>query len=72
LVGGYLVGLSTTGGLANAILTDVQRGYDVNRIEEYPQVVKALTRDEVNSAIKNHINPDVMVTVKAGSVAPPK
>jgi zinc protease len=72
LVGGYLVGLSTTGGLANAILTDVQRGYDVNRIEEYPQVVKALTRDEVNSAIKNHINPDVMVTVKAGSVPAPK
>jgi zinc protease len=72
LVGGYLVGLSTTGGLANAILTDVQRGYDVNRIEEYPRAVKALTRDEVNSAIKNHINPDVMVTVKAGSVAPPK
>jgi zinc protease len=72
LVGGYLVGLSTTGGLANAILTDVQRGYDVNRIEEYPQAVKALTRDGVNSAIKNHINPDVMVTVKAGSVAPPK
>jgi zinc protease len=72
LVGGYLVGLSTTGGLANAILTDVQRGYDVNRIEEYPRAVKALTRDEVNSAIKNHINPNVMVTVKAGSVAPPK
>jgi len=68
LVGGYLVGLSTTGGLAKAILTDVQRGYDVNRIEEYPQAVKALTRDEVNSAIKHHINPDVMVTVKAGSV----
>jgi zinc protease len=70
LVGGYLVGLSTTAGLANAILTDVQRGYDVSRIETYPGVVKALTRDEVNSAIKNHLNPSVMVLVKAGSVAP--
>jgi zinc protease len=70
LIGGYLVSLSTTGGLANAILTDVQRGYDVNRIDQYPQVVNALTRDEVNSAIKNHINPSVMVLVKAGSVPP--
>jgi zinc protease len=70
LIGGYLVGLSTTGGLANAILTDVQRGYDVNRIEEYPEAIKALTRDQVNSAIKNHINPSVMVLVKAGSVPP--
>ena len=70
LVGGYLVGLSTTGGLANAILADIQRGYDVSRIEEYPDAVKALTRDQVNSAIKNHLNPSVMVSVKAGSVPP--
>ena len=70
LIGGYLVGLSTTGGLANAILTDVQRGYDVSRLETYPGAVKALTRDEVNSAIKNHLNPSVMGLVKAGSGAP--
>jgi zinc protease len=70
LIGGYLVGLSTTGGLANAILTDVQRGYDVNRIDQYPDAVKALTRDQVNSAIKNHLNPGAMVLVKAGSVPP--
>ena len=70
LVGTYLVGLSTTSGLANAILTDVQRGYDVSRLETYPGAVKALTRDEVNSAIKNHLNPSLMVLVKAGSAAP--
>jgi zinc protease len=70
LVGGYLVGLSTTAGLASAILTDVQRGYDVSRLEQFPEAVNALTRDQVNSAIKNHLNPSVMVLVKAGSVAP--
>ena len=70
LVGSYLVGLSTTTGLANAILTDVQRGYDVSRLETYPAAVKSLTRDEVNSAIKNHLNPSLMVLVKAGSVVP--
>ena len=69
LIGSYLVGLSTTTGLANAILTDVQRGYDVSRLETYPGAVKALTRDEVNSAIKKHLNPSLMVLVKAGSVA---
>jgi len=70
LIGSYLVGLSTTTGLANAILTDVQRGYDVSRVETYPGAVKALTRDDVDSAIKNHLNPNLMVLVKAGSVAP--
>jgi zinc protease len=71
LVGSYLVGLSTTGGLANAILTDVQRGYDVSRVADYPEVVKALTRDEVNNAIKKHLNLGDMVTVEAGSVGKP-
>jgi zinc protease len=71
LVGGYLVGLSTTGGLASAILTNLQRGYDVSRVEEYPGAVKALTREQVNAAIKSHLNPSVMVLVKAGSVAAP-
>ena len=68
MVGGYLVGLSTTGGLASTILINVQRGYDVNWLEGYPQAVHALTRDQVNSAIKNHLNPNVMVLVEAGSV----
>jgi zinc protease len=68
LVGNYLVGLSTTAGLANAVLTDVQRGYDVSRVDEYPAAIKALTRDQINGAIKKHLNPKVMVLVKAGSV----
>ncbi len=71
LIGSYLVGLSTTAGLANAILTNILRGYDVSRLESFPAVIKALTRDEVNGAIKNHLNPNEMVLVKAGSVPPP-
>ena len=69
LVGSYLVGLSTTAGLATAILTDVQRGYDVSRLDEFPDAVNALTREEVDSAIKKHLNPSVMVLIEAGSVA---
>jgi zinc protease len=70
LVGGYLVGLSTTAGVANAILTDIQRGYDVSRLDGFPEAVNALTREQVNGAIKNHLDPAIMVVVKAGSVAP--
>ena len=70
VVGGYLVGLSTTGGVAGAILTSIQRGYDTNWLDRYPEAVKALTRAEVNNAIKTHLNPATMVLVKAGSVAP--
>jgi zinc protease len=69
LVGTYLVGLSTTAGLAGAILTNIQRGYDVNRLDEFPGAVNALTRNQVNAAIKTHIDPAKMVLAEAGSVA---
>jgi zinc protease len=68
MIGTYQVGLSTSAGIANAILTDVQRGYDVDWLEGYPAAVNALTRDEVNAAIRKHLNPNAMVLVKAGSV----
>ena len=70
LVGTYLVGLSTTTGLANAILTDVQRGYDVSRLDSFPDAVNGLTREQVNGAIRSHLDPTHMVVVKAGSVTP--
>jgi zinc protease len=69
MVGTYLVGLSTTAGLAGAILTNIQRGYDVSRLDEFPGAVNALTRNQVNAAIKTHIDPAKMVLAEAGSVA---
>jgi zinc protease len=69
LVGGYLVGLSTTAGLATTILTNVERGYDVAWLDGYPAALKALTQTQVNAAIKGHLDPSKMVMVKAGSVA---
>jgi zinc protease len=70
LIGSYLVGLSTTAGLAGAIMTSIERGYDVSWLDSYSGAVKALTRDQVNAAIKKHLNPDTMVLVEAGSVVP--
>jgi zinc protease len=70
IVGGYLVGLSTTAGVATALLSDIQRGYDISWLEGYPAALKALTRDQVNGAIKRHLNPNAMVLVEAGSIPP--
>ena len=70
VIGSYFVGLSTTLGLAETILVNTQRGYDLAWLDGYPKALKAVTRDEVNAAIKAHINPSTMVLVEAGSVAP--
>jgi zinc protease len=69
-IGAYFVSLSTTLGLAETILVNTQRGYDPAWLDAYPKALKALTRDQVNAAIKAHINPTTMVLVEAGSVPP--
>ena len=68
VVGSYFVSLSTTEGLAETIVANAQRGYDPSWLDGYPKAVKTVTREQVNAAIKAHINPSAMVLVEAGSV----
>jgi zinc protease len=68
-IGSYFVGMSTTSGLAETILLNTQRGFDPAWLDAYPKAVKALSRDQVNAAIKTHLNPGTMVLVETGSVA---
>jgi zinc protease len=68
-IGSYFVGMSTTLGLAETILVNTQRGFDPAWLDGFPKAAKALTREQVNAAIKAHLNPSTMVLVEAGSVA---
>jgi zinc protease len=72
LIGTFKVGLATTDGLTNALLNAVHRGYDVTWLDEYAKRIGALTLPEVNAAIKKHLRPEKMTTIKAGSVPPPQ
>ena len=67
IIGSYAVGLANTQGLAAAILTALQRGYDVSWLDGYPEAVRALTREQVNRAIQKHLDPAKLVLVEAGS-----
>jgi zinc protease len=69
LIGSYRVSLSTAGGVAGMILTSVQRGYDLTWLDGYPQAIGDVTRDQVNHAIRAHLDPRAMTLVEAGSVA---
>jgi zinc protease len=71
LIGGYFVGLSTTGGLASTILTTIQRGYDLSWLDGYPEAVRAVSREDINRAIRTHLDPSAMVLVEAGSIGAP-
>jgi zinc protease len=68
LAGSFQVGLATTDGLAGAILSTIHRGYPLSWIDEYTAKLNAVTLDQVNAAIKKHLQPDNFVLIKAGTI----
>ncbi|MBP8097949.1 MAG: insulinase family protein, partial [Arenimonas sp.] len=68
LAGTYQVGLATSSGMAGTILAMLNRGMPLEFVDDYPARVKAITRDEVNSAIRKHLDPATMTLVQAGTV----
>jgi len=69
LVGSYQVGLANTYGLADSLLSAVLDGHDVSWLDGYPKAVEAVTVDQVNAAIRKHLDPGKMVMVKAGTLS---
>lgn len=69
IIGQFLVNLETTEGLADQLLLCVQRGFDVKWVDEFPGIIKALTLEQTNAAIRKHLDPAKMATVKAGTLA---
>lgn len=70
LAGSFQVGLATTDGLASTILAAVHYGYPLTWIDEYPDRLNAVTLEQVNAAIKEHLQPDNFILIKAGTVPP--
>ena len=68
LAGSYKVALSTTAGMAGTILSTLNRDLELSFIDQYPARIGSLTKEQVNAAIKKHLDPEKMVMVKAGTV----
>jgi zinc protease len=70
LIGSYQVGLASTEGTAQAILQTLNRGKDLAWMDELPKAIDRVTLEQVNSAIKKHLDPARMVVVEAGTFEP--
>ena len=68
IAGSYKVGLATTHGLTGQILTNADRGRPNSYLDKYPKLIKAITIDQVNSAIKKYIDIHKLVFIAAGSL----
>jgi zinc protease len=69
LVGTYQVSLSSTQGMATTILDTLERGKPLSWLDDYTKAIDSLTVDEVDGAMKRHLDPDRAVLVEAGSFA---
>jgi zinc protease len=66
--GRLAVSLETTHGLAEQLLRCAENGLELTWLDEFPAKVRALTLAEVNAAVKKHLDPAKMITVKAGTL----
>lgn len=68
ITGSYTVGLATTKRLARSLLTNAERGFDVDYLDRFPRLVEALSLDGVNAAVRRHFHPTEFHVAMAGMV----
>jgi len=66
ITGSYAVGLATTRRLAQSILTNAERGFDVDYLDRFPEEIRALRLEEVNEAVRRYLQPDALHEALAG------
>lgn len=67
-VGSFKVSLSTNAGLAATLWNAEFHGLGLDYVERYPELVRAVTVEEVNAAIRKYFRPDHLTIVVAGDM----
>lgn len=68
LLGSHRVRLATTAGVTQALHLCVLQGLPPEWLDESAARLLTLTRDEVNAAIRRHLDPSRMIEVKCGAL----
>lgn len=66
--GNYQVRLATNGGMAQALAVAEKFGYGPSYLDEFPDRMRRVTREEVNAAIRAHLDPKNLSVVVAGDL----
>ena len=67
LIGSFKIGLATNSGMAGQIAGTEVFGLGVNFLDEYPSLVQAITKEQVDRAIRKYFHPECATTVIAGT-----
>ncbi len=66
--GNFQVQLGTNAGVAAALVTAEKFGFGPSYLDQYPARIRAVTREQVNAAIRSHLRPDRLHLVVAGDL----
>jgi zinc protease len=67
-IGSFKVSLSTNGGLASALWNAEFYRLGLDYIDRYPQLINAVTVEEVNAAIRKYFRPERLTVIIAGDI----
>ena len=68
VIGSYKIGLATNAGIAGQIVSAELFGLGVEYLDEFPSLIAALTKPEIDEAVRTYIHPEVATTVIAGTL----
>lgn len=70
-IGSFKVALATNAGLADALWNAEFYKLGTDYVDRYPQLIEAVTREEVNAAVRKYFRPDHLTIVIAGDMSDP-
>ncbi len=66
--GTFKVGLASNSGIAHQLASVEFYGLGINYLDEFPDLIRCLTKPQVDEAIRKYLHPEVATTVVAGTV----
>jgi zinc protease len=66
-IGRFLVDLAANSGIASAIDTAVYYGFGIGYLDEFPDLVAAVTRPQAEEAFARRVHPELFTIASAGS-----
>ena len=67
-IGSFKIGLATNAGIAGQIASAELHGLGVEYLDRFPDEINALTKGEIDAAIRRYFHPERATTVIAGTI----
>jgi zinc protease len=67
IAGSFKVGLATNAGMALQLANSELYSLGIGYLDEFPQLIKALTKPQIDAAIRKYLHPECATTVVAGT-----